>query len=39
MLLGMRIFKTKLFSRFTSKERISDKKLCDEIERIESGLI
>ncbi len=35
----MRIFKTKLFSRFTSKERISDKKLCDEIERIESGLI
>ena len=33
----MRIFKTKLFARFARKERIGDKKLCDEVERIEAG--
>lgn len=35
----MRIFKTKLFARFIRKARISDQKLCKEINRINNGLI
>ena len=33
------IFKTKLFSRFARKERISDRSLAEAIERAERGLV
>jgi hypothetical protein len=36
---GLRIFKTKSFGRFQRKERISDRVLCDAIERAERGLV
>jgi len=35
----LKIFKTKLFSRFAKKEQISDFALCEAIERAERGLI
>ena len=35
----MRIFKDKTFARFARRQRISDKALCDAIERAERGLI
>jgi len=35
----MRVFKTKWFRRFARKEKISDKTLCEAIERAEQGLI
>jgi hypothetical protein len=35
----LRIFKTKSFGRFQRKERISDRALCDAIERAERGLV
>ena len=35
----MRIFKTKWFRRFARKEKISNKSLCEAIERAERGII
>lgn len=35
----MRVFKTKVFSRFAKKERISDAALLEAVERAENGLI
>jgi len=35
----LRIFKNKWFTKFTKKERISDKKLCEMVKNIEKGLI
>ena len=35
----MRVFKQKWFSRFARREGISDRDLCDAIERAERGLI
>ena len=35
----MRIFKTKLFARFTRGERITDEHLCEAVERAARGLI
>lgn len=35
----MRIFKDKTFARFAQRQRISDKALCDAIERAERGLV
>ncbi len=35
----MRIFKTKLFTRFTRRERIADRALCGAVQRAERGLI
>jgi len=36
---NVRIFKDKTFARFARRQRISDKALCDAIERAERGLI
>jgi len=35
----LRIFKTKVFTKFAKKEQISDSALCESIERAERGLI
>ena len=35
----MRIFTTKLFSRFAKRERITDHNLCEAIERAERGIV
>lgn len=35
----MRIFKTKLFARFTRRERITDASLCEAIEQAGRGLV
>ena len=35
----MRVWKTKEFSRYARKEKISDTKLCEAIERAERGLV
>ena len=35
----LRVFKSKWFSKFSKKERISDKKLCELIKDIENGII
>lgn len=35
----MRIFKTKVFSKFAKKEQISDTALLEAVERSEKGLI
>jgi hypothetical protein len=35
----VRVFKSKEFARFTRSERISDRLLCDAIERADRGLI
>ena len=35
----MRVFKTKPFARFTSREEIDDAELCDAVNRAENGLI
>ena len=35
----MRVFKTKVFSKFAKKERISDTALLEAVERAEKGLI
>lgn len=35
----MRIFKTKAFSKFAKRERISDSMLCDAVERAEKGIV
>jgi hypothetical protein len=37
--VGIRIFKTRWFSRFAKRELIDDKILCEAIERTEIGLI
>ena len=35
----MRIFKTKVFARWASKEKLSDKCLCQAVNEMEQGLI
>src|SRR5712671_647284 len=35
----MRVFKTKAFARFATREQISDAKLCEAIRRAERGLV
>jgi len=35
----VRVFKTKWFSRFASKENIDDAKLVETVQSIESGLV
>jgi hypothetical protein len=35
----LRIFKTKIFTRFARRERISDARLCEAVRRAELGLL
>lgn len=35
----MRIFKTKVFSKFAKREKISDSMLCESVKRTEKGVI
>jgi hypothetical protein len=35
----MRVFMTKPFARFASRERIADEELCEAVRRAERGLI